>query len=277
MIDNPFPADWRELQEGVRRIFRNIGLAADVEVNLETPRGSVTVDVLAVDGRSVDKIKYVVECKNWNSAVPQTVVHAFTTVMHETGANIGFIISKHELQSGAAQYTRHTNISGLTYLEFQQRYFEVWWRRYFCPRIGDAADRPLQYTEEFNTLRDRKYNELSDERKAAFDTLRSEHWQSIMILSMFNFHSMSPMLRTGTLLNVPQDLETFKNEVLSKITPHIVWQCSSFRELLDIMLQYLADVEAEFNAVFGGCIFDLQPISKVDHDGPPLDDEFGPR
>ena len=197
--------------------------------------------------------------------------------MHETGANIGFIISKHGLQSGAAQYTRHTNITGLTYLEFQERYFEVWWRRYFCPRIGDAADRLLQYTEEFNSLRDREYTGLSDEGKVAFEALRAEHWPSIMLLSMFNFHWVSPFLRTGTLLNVPQDLETFKNEVLSKIVPHIVWQCSSFRELLHIMLRYLADVEAEFNAIFGKCIFDLQAISGVGHDGPPLEDEFSPR
>ena len=140
MIDDPLPEDWRDLQTGVQRIFRNVGLLADVEVDLETPRGSVNVDVHAIDVRSVDKIRYIVECKNWGSTVPQSVVHSFTTVMHETGANIGFIISKHGLQQGAKRYTQNTNIVGMTYLEFQQRYFEAWWKRYFCPRIGDAAD-----------------------------------------------------------------------------------------------------------------------------------------
>ncbi|MFS7192253.1 restriction endonuclease [Serratia proteamaculans] len=92
MIDDPLPENWQDLQTGVQRIFRNVGLLAEVEVDLETPRGSVNVDVLATDVRSVDKIRYIVECKNWGSSIPQTVVHSFTTVMHETGANIGLLV-----------------------------------------------------------------------------------------------------------------------------------------------------------------------------------------
>lgn len=114
MIENPEPSDWRLLQDGVCRIFNEIGLTAKTEVELTTPRGTVEVDVFAVDEKSVDKIRYIVECKNWGTAIPQTVVHAFTTVMHETGANIGFIVSHHGLQEGAERYTENTNIIGLT-------------------------------------------------------------------------------------------------------------------------------------------------------------------
>ena len=259
---------------GVRRLFRNVGLAADVEVDLKTPRGSVNVDVLAVDRRSLDQIKYIVECKNWNSSVPQSVVHSFTTVMHETGANIGFIISKYGLQSGAEQYTQNINIVGLTYLEFQQRYFEAWWRRYFCPRVGDAADRVLQYTEEFNQRRDEAYANLSDEKKKVFDRLRAQYTVHSWMLSMFNLETVSPHLNTGRLLDVPSDLGGFKREVLAFISPGVEWQCSNFRSLLDLILQFLHDVEEEFNELFGGYIFDIESISGVRPDGPPVDGSF---
>lgn len=273
MIDDPLPKYWRDLQTGVQRILRNVGLFADVEVDLETPRGSVNVDVHAIDVRSVDKIRYIVECKNWSSTVPQSVVHSFTTVMHETGANIGFIISKHGLQQGAKGYTENTNIVGMTYLEFQQRYFEAWWKRYFCPRIGDAADKPLRYTEDFNTLRDRAYANLSPEDQEKFDRLRREHGGSIMCLSMFNYLTLSPNLNAGTMLDLPTSLSEFKTRVLAQITPQIVWNCDTFRELLEIMLEYLADVEAEFDSIFGGSIFEPRdPISGVTADGPPLED-----
>ena len=63
MIDDPLPKDWRELQAGVCRLFSEIGLTAEVEASLKTPRGTITVDVFAVDNQSVDKIKYIVECK----------------------------------------------------------------------------------------------------------------------------------------------------------------------------------------------------------------------
>ena len=216
----------------MKRIFRNIGLSSDIEVSIPTPRGSVNVDVFAIDGLSLDNIKYIVECKNWGSAIPQSVVHSFTTVMHETGVNIGFIISKRGLQSGAKEYTRNTNIVGLTYLEFQQRYFEAWWTRYFCPRVGDAADRVLQYTKEFNHHRDREYNKLSQKNKDLFDQLRSEYRVSSFMLAMFNMPSISSMLDTGTLLNSPFDLESFKIEVLSNIAPEVTWYGKTFQELL---------------------------------------------
>jgi len=274
MIDDPYPESWQDLQTGVKRLFRNVGLAADVEVDLQTPRGTVNVDVYAVDRRSLDKIKYIVECKNWNTTVPQSVVHSFTTVMHETGANVGFIVSKHGLQSGAKQYTRNTNITGLTYLELQQRYFEAWWRRYFCPRIGDAADRVLQYTEEFNGQRDKAYENLSEEKKKKFDQLRSRYTVHSWMFAMFNLESVSPRMNTGTLLNVPADLDSFKREVLSQISPGVEWHCMTFRDLLDLILRFLKKVEEEFNALFGGYIFDIGSISGVGPEGPPIDGTF---
>ncbi|MDK1164616.1 restriction endonuclease [Cronobacter sakazakii] len=271
MIDDPLPMNWQDLQIGVQRIFRNVGLYAEVEAKVETPRGSVKVDVLATDPRSVDKIRYIVECKNWGSSVPQTVVHSFTTVMHETGANIGFIIAKHGLQYGAKQYTQNTNIIGMTYLEFQQRYFEAWWKRYFCPLIGDAADKVLLYTEDFNSHRDQVYHKLTPHNKIKFDKLRQQEGCSIMILSMFNHMSISRGLSIGTLLDVPNTLNGFKATVLSKITPHIEWNCHTFRELLIIILEYLENVKSEFEVICGGDIFErTNNISGVTIEGPPL-------
>lgn len=240
------------------------------EVDVKTPRGSVNVDVFATDGGSVDNIKYIVECKNWGTPIPQTVVHAFTTVMHETGANIGFIISKQGLQCGAEQYTTNTNITGLTYLEFQQRYFEVWWYRYFCPRIGDAGDRLWEFVEDYNPDRDEKYETLTDPAKDEFDRLKKAYYPSGMIFSMFNMHIISPTMETtGKLLIPPANLQEFL-ERLALITPHIRWRCSTFRELLEGVLEYLSDAVEEFNALFGRYIFETRPISGVGPEGPQL-------
>jgi hypothetical protein len=52
--------------------------------------------------------------------VNQSIVHSFTTVMHEVGAHIGFIVSKRGLQSGAREYIRNTNIEGMTYAQFRR-------------------------------------------------------------------------------------------------------------------------------------------------------------
>lgn len=272
MIDDPYPEKWQDLQLGVCRIFRNVGISADVEVDLETPRGFVNVDVLAVDRHSLDKTKYIVECKNWSSPVPQSVVHSFTTVMHETGANIGFIISKHGMQSGARQYTRNTNIVGLTYLEFQQRYFEAWWRRYFCPKIGDAADRIFKYTDDYSGYRDEMYAKLSEDKQEIFDRLRSQYTVPSWMFSMFNWETISPLLSPGTLLDIPSDIESFKERALSIISPGIEWHCRTFRSLLHLILQFLGDIEEEFNTLFGGYIFENKSARGVGAEGPSIGD-----
>lgn len=273
MIDDPLPASWQDLQFGVQRIFRNLGLNAEVEVDLLTPRGSVNVDVLATDIRSLDKITYIVECKNWGNTIPQSVVHSFTTVMHETGANIGFIISKHGLQQGAKRYTKNTNIIGMTYLEFQQRYFEAWWKRYFCPRIGDAADEPLRYVEPMNGKRDQEYAKLSSQAKEEFNQLDRERGMLVTVLAMMNAPSYSLHLRDYG--DIPKNLEEFKAKVLTQIAPGIDYRCNTFRELLEIILNYLADTKAKFDAIFGGAIFELRNSkNKVTELGPPLDGQF---
>lgn len=90
-------------------------------------------------------------------------------------------------------------------------------------------------------------------------------------MSMFNYMVMSPVLNTGTLLEVPTSLEEFKARVLAKITPHVEWHCDTFRGLLDIILKYLADVEADFDTIFGRSIFEpTEPISRVTADDPPF-------
>jgi hypothetical protein len=94
MIEDPYPRRWRDLQHGIARILNELGLRVEIEKKVVTPRGSVELHVFAVDEASVDNITYVIECKNWSRSVNQSIVHSFTTVMHEVGAHIGFIVSK---------------------------------------------------------------------------------------------------------------------------------------------------------------------------------------
>jgi len=40
MIENPNPINWQDLQEGVCRIFNEIGLNAEIGKTFKTPRGN---------------------------------------------------------------------------------------------------------------------------------------------------------------------------------------------------------------------------------------------
>lgn len=95
-------------------------------IQLRLPRGHAAVDVLAKEAVQGIEHSIICECKDWSSNVPQEKVHAFRTIMHETGANRGYIITRKGFQAGAILAAESTNIELVTYGQFQERYFAKW-------------------------------------------------------------------------------------------------------------------------------------------------------
>jgi restriction system protein len=250
MIENPYPESWADLQNGVCRLFNEIGLQAEVAKILQTPRGNVEIDVYAVDENSVDKIRYLVECKNWHSAIPQSVVHSFTTVMHEAGGNIGYIISQKGLQSGAVNYTKSTNISGLTYEELQRKYFSLWYERYFVTQIGNTVDALNQYVEPINSRRDTRINQLPENKQREYDSLLERYLAFGISVSFFEFPRYSPMFA----VTVPENIADIKN-IFAQLGEEFRFESIYFRDLLGELTQKVNMVTEKFNDVFGENIF----------------------
>lgn len=245
MIENPYPETWQDLQNGVCKILNEIGLSAEVCKLISTPRGNVEIDVYAVDGNSVDKIKYLVECKNWSVNIPQTVIHAFTTIMHETGGNIGYIISKKEMQAGAIEYTKNTNITGMSYEEFQRKYFSVWFDKWFVGRIGDTVDALTQYVEPFNSRRDRKVSQLSLSKQKQYSALVDKYFEFGISMAFFEFPRYSPKFKVST----PEGIEELKVK-LSALGDEFIFNSLYFREFLGEIIAKVNEVTGQFHEVF---------------------------
>ncbi len=250
MIEEPYPQTWLDLQNGVGQIFNEIGLTAEIGKVVTTPRGNVELDVYAVDEDSVDKIKYVVECKNWATSIPQTVVHAFTTVMHEVGGNIGYIISKEGLQTGAIEYTKNTNITGLSYKEFQRKYFSVWFERYFVPQIGDTVDALTQYVEPINSRRERRIKQLTEEKRKSFYILLDRYSPFGISIALFEFLRYSPKFTVSS----PVNIEELKSK-FAELGDEFTFKSEYFRDFLEEIKTKVAEVTDKFHEIFGENIF----------------------
>jgi hypothetical protein len=251
MIESPEAEDWKQLQYSVCRLLNEVGLTAQEAVVLKTPRGTVEVDVFAIDELSVDKIQYIVECKNWANAIPQHVVHSFSTVMQETGANIGFIVSKVGLQAGAERYTQNTNIIGLTFEALQRRYFELWWRRHFCKIVAACAEKVCFYTEPFNATRDKALEGLSSAKLDSFHAIQKKYGAFAMIMWQADLIAISP--RFGQA--VPSSIEEYKIKFGELIGDHLTFKALFWRDLLEEMCQKFASVEEELYQLFGRDVF----------------------
>lgn len=254
MIDDPLPDDWHDLQSGVARILREIGLTVEENKVVATPRGSIALDVYAVDTGSVDQISYIVECKNWSKRLEQTVVHSFTTVMAETGANIGFIVSKYGLQEGAEKYTQNTNIRGFTYEEFQARYLPIWLERYFMPSLGNASDALIQYTEPVNAQRARCESSLNSDQTLRLAELRNRYASLGEIMILMRGHRILSHLYPDLGRPSP-DFSDYKKVFQQALDGTKILKAQTYRDLLKELLDAVAMVTNELNAVFGKNIF----------------------
>lgn len=249
LIEDPHPETWRDLQRAVVRIFGEVGLEAETEKRVDTPRGTVELDVFAVDRGAVEQVRYAVECKNWIAAVPQSAVHAFTTVVHEVGAHIGLIVTRTGLQPGAIRYTRHTNIEGLTFEKLQERYRRVWIDRYFVPTIDREVDSLSRYVEPFSPLRNEFISELSESGTARFRELYEKYGMFGCLASMYQ----SP--RFGGDLPPQLEPENAASSLGLALGDTDSFRTMQMRDLLNGVCAVIFEATEAFNEVFGKDIF----------------------
>jgi hypothetical protein len=126
MIFSGLPRDWNDLEAKVCQIFTEAGCVASRGRTMKTVRGPVDVDVVVQDTTQRPHALILCECKNWNRKVPKTVVHAFRTVVHDTGASLGFIISERGFQPGARAAAAKSNTRLLTWKQFQREMYDRW-------------------------------------------------------------------------------------------------------------------------------------------------------
>lgn len=171
--------------------------------------------------------------------------------MHETGGNIGFIVTKSGLQAGAKKYLQSTNIIGLTYLDLQHRYMELWWKKWFMLKIGSAVDTLVQYVEPINSKRERLLKTFPEQKQLEFGGLLEQYATFGITMAFFEF----PMYSSKFDIPAPEDLSSFKEKLKSELGEEFSFNSIYYRDLAVEMCTKIEDVTKKFNEVFGGNIF----------------------
>ncbi len=124
-LTNIVPNTWIELQELTAKYLGEAGYNAITPFQMETARGNVEIDVYVEAPDELVK-KIIIECKFWNTAIPKEKIHAFRTVVNDSGAALGIIISKNGFQSGAIEAAKYSNILLLNWNDFIKIIFDKW-------------------------------------------------------------------------------------------------------------------------------------------------------
>ncbi|MFC7380097.1 restriction endonuclease [Brevundimonas sp. GCM10030266] len=121
--------NWKDLQDRVANLFRDMGYEVSSPLTVELVRGKKEVDVHVVDPRTSVPHVIIIECKHWKSRVPQETVHSMQTVMEGCGANTGIIVSSKGFQKGAPEAAAKSNIQLMTWEALQKAYGHEWFLR----------------------------------------------------------------------------------------------------------------------------------------------------
>ena len=231
VITNNAPDTWEELEELVTAILCECGMAARRQVPLHTPRGTIAIDVYAEETAKGIVQSILCECKYWKRNIPSAVVREFRTVVQDTGAHRGYIISKAGFQTGAVEAATFTNIELMTLSKFQEVYFDKWIHK----RLWDLEEAIGDFNTYYEPFGRPGYSQLkSEEERATYDAVWNRYLFAGLILAPF-----SPYLRmveSSPIPELPFDLS--KMESVGIQIPDDIRMATAYREFFQILKDY---------------------------------------
>jgi restriction system protein len=252
---NP-PGRWQDLEAQVAQILKECGYDVEVQKNVQLARGDVNVDVWADDHSSPQNI-IAVECKHWATPATKNVVHGFRTVVGDSGANMGLIVSSAGFQKGAFEAATYSNVRLLNWSEFQRMFAARWFRQYMSPTLTDQTDILREYTEPVDTRITHKADALPPDRQERLKVLRERYIPLAGTIVIFS----PPFIqhRPADLLpNLPMRTSTVwpygiwpHGYLRDGHVPDDVLDATALRPFMDTLLEYSRRAIAEFDEVFG--------------------------
>ena len=242
MITEKRPASWQELQEWTAQILRECGWTAETEVKVNTVRGKVEIDVLAIETVQGRDYKTLIECKNWKARVPQNVVHGFRTVMTDVGTNTGYIISRAGFQAGAYEAAANTNVKLLSWEEFQEVFVDQWYWTLLTQQAHDILDPLYSYLEPLPAMIhwDDYLNESEISRLK--EMYRHHFPLGALIMALQPFMAMLPGRKDRIRLPMGDRAKDYGD------LPHSLTSCMGYREFFDALTDYSLPILAEFRS-----------------------------
>lgn len=111
--------DWYSFQEEICQYFISLGADAETNVTIEGVRTKHDIDVYIRTRFLGEDLTWLVEAKKWKTRVKKAQVLAFRSIVEDTGADRGFIISENGFQRGAIEATWNTNVKLKTFSELK--------------------------------------------------------------------------------------------------------------------------------------------------------------
>lgn len=110
---------WYRLQEDIRSHFESLGATARTNFRIRGARTFHDIDVYVEIKYLGEDINWIIEVKHWKAKISKLHVLALRSIVEDTGADRGFLISLKGFQKGAHEAALNTNVKLKTFDEFK--------------------------------------------------------------------------------------------------------------------------------------------------------------
>lgn len=208
------PSTWKELQDLVAQILNDCGFQTEIEKTIKTVRGKVEVDVYA-EKETGFQSRVLCECKYWKINIPQSVIHAFRTVVGDYGASQGFVISKNGFQKGAYEAIFKSNVCLLNWNEFQAK-FEIEWLKHIIERNFKTGRKLMDAVIDVIGIYHKNPAVLEDHEFDNFQNTREEY--SDFLWFTFKEHYIDLETNEISKSEVENRINLFRNKIPIAVT-----------------------------------------------------------
>lgn len=218
IFTDKIPTTWRDLQNRVAQLLSQAGYTAKTPHTINTARGTVEVDVYIESPDELIKL-IICECKFWNTAVPKEKVHAFRTVVNDSGAEVGLLISKKGFQSGAIEAAKYSNIKLITWDNFTEMIKHKW--IYHQLKMIKELSAPLSiYTDPL----DFPFEELREDDKSIYSKLCKQYMPLRHTCWMITQQDLltGPINQEWYGIDETTSIENYLNYLLSEINTSLI-------------------------------------------------------
>jgi restriction system protein len=193
----------------------------------------VEVDVHAEETVKGRRYTILVECKNWETRVPQGVIHSFRTVVADSGANLGYIVSSAGFQSGAFTASELTNVRLVDWQGFQNEFEQTWLEHHLVPYVTQRLDPLFTYTEP---LLPRAFDALTEEEQAHFLSPKDKYDAFGWLMTTFTTYSR--ILAKAPLPTLPLRDRLKPGAQAGGVIPLEVLDATGYRELVSAAVSH---------------------------------------
>lgn len=182
IITKEKPASWQDLQDKVCKYLNESGYSAETTKTIDLVRGKVEVDVFATTDDEILS-QFICECKFWERPVPQEKIHAFRTVVQDSGSMLGIFISKAGYQVGAVEAARCSNVL----LKDWDGFIELIGRRWVSHRFGKILKAALPLSVYTDPLDIQSSFFENESKKKAFEQLLLKYGRLYLLIRSLEF------------------------------------------------------------------------------------------